>query len=119
MPVRENAHDPAATREGMKSLAVRLLLGALLTLVIPGTALLASAVAPDEWLAFQTVLHVVALLSGLIGAAVTLLALSEGVSRGRRMTSRIVSDEGPRWGDASARAVASAPAPGRRPHAGD
>ena len=90
-------HDPAAARERMKSLAVRVLLATLLTLVIPGTALLASAVAPDEWLAFQTGLHVVALVSALLGVGATVLAVVEALSEGRRLASHIVSDNAPRW----------------------
>lgn len=99
----------------MKSLAVRVLLGALLTLVIPGTALLASAVAPDEWLAFQTALRLIALVSALAGVGVTLLALFAGLAEGQRLAGRIVSDEGPRWEAATPHAGRPRRDPGARP----
>lgn len=90
-------HDPAGARERLKALAVRLLLCALLTLVVPGTALLASAVAPDEWLAFQTGLRLLALVSALAGVGATILTFLDAMTVGRRLTRRLTSDDGPRW----------------------
>lgn len=95
--------DSTATRERLKSIAVRLLLCVLLTLVVPGTALLASAVAPDEWLSFQTGLHLIALVSALIGAVATILTFVDGMSQARRIAHRLVSDESERWNSAEPR----------------
>ena len=97
-------HDPAGARERLKSLAVRLLLCALLTLVVPGTALLASAVAPDEWLEFQTGLRLIALVSALVGVGATILTFSDATAIGRRLTHRITRDDDPRWNAGEPRA---------------
>lgn len=89
--------ESAADREELKSIAVRLLLCALLAIVVPATALLAAAVAPDEWLAFQTIARLVALAGGVAGVGATILTFLAARAHGPRLYRALSGDDRSRW----------------------